>query len=163
MTLSHTYTQALLILISLLCHMSILAPSCWGWDMPVLSPSRGIYKFSPGVPVEPVGHRVLRDTTGWESGGQVREQEERWKTCSLRPWKASQASRAQQPSSQHNKGSVYQPMFIEPKSTEHRIGREPNGSKTSSCPAPPTPGDEKTEARRDYVPWPQAGRSPRLV
>lgn len=61
----------------------------------MLSPSRSIYKFSPGVPVEPVGHQVLRDTNGWESGGQVREQGEQWKTCSLRPWKASQASRAQ--------------------------------------------------------------------
>lgn len=63
------------------------------------------------------------------------------------------------PSSQHNKGSVYQPMFIEPKSAEHKMGREPDGSKTSSCPAHP-PGDEKTETQRDDVPWPQAGRSP---
>lgn len=95
MTLSHTCSRALPILISLLRHMPILAPSCWGWDMPVLSLSRGIYRFSPGVQVEPVGHQVLRDTTGWESGSQVREQGEPWGTCSPRPWKAGQASRAQ--------------------------------------------------------------------
>lgn len=64
------------------------------------------------------------------------------------------------PGSQHDKGSAYQPMFIEPKSTEHKMGREPDGAKASSGAAHP-PGDEKTETRRDGVPGPRAGGSPR--
>lgn len=53
--------------------------------------------------------------------GPVSEQDEQWKTCS---WgRESGIQGPGEPTHQHNKGSVYQSMFTEPKSIEDKMAR----------------------------------------